>query len=217
MSLKIKAEYQTLFRLVIDNTESFESELEKQIKQAPDLMRFASIILDPPPEANLEQLVGICELYNLKTNLIITSDEKQIKQAENLKIRVASSLSGTKPQKNNSVPGEIKSQPLSYKIISKPVRSGQQIYAKNAHLVILKSVGAGAEVMADGDIHIYNELRGRAMAGTNGRTESRIICQTMNAELIAIAGNYIVREDMPEMEGATQAILEQDKIKFQKL
>lgn len=212
MSLKIKAEFQTQFRLIVDNIESFEKDLKKQISQAPQMFQFAPVILNPAPGLNITLIVDICLKLQLKPVLVIASDDLQLKQAEQLKIRTMTNDSVLKKTINKS-----SESVLSYKIISKPVRSGQQIYAEGSHLVVLKSVGAGAEVMADGDIHIYGELRGRAMAGGKGRKESRIICQTMNAELIAIAGNYIVREDMPEFNGAAQATLEQNDITFQKL
>nr|WP_086940442.1 septum site-determining protein MinC [Thaumasiovibrio occultus] len=76
------------------------------------------------------------------------------------------------------------------RVITTPVRSGQQIYAKNADLVILNHVSAGAEVIADGSIHIYGTLRGRAIAGASGQKEARIFCKNLQPELISICGNY---------------------------
>ena len=79
-----------------------------------------------------------------------------------------------------------------------PVRSGQQIYADNRDLTVLTAVGAGAEVIADGSIHIYGALRGRALAGAQGNTQARIFCRDFHAELVAIAGHYKVLEDIPK-------------------
>ncbi|MCW8327531.1 septum site-determining protein MinC [Photobacterium sp. SDRW27] len=76
------------------------------------------------------------------------------------------------------------------KIIRTPVRSGQQIYAKNCDLVIMNHVSAGAEIIADGCIHIYGTMRGRAIAGASGQSQARIFCQNLQSELISIAGNY---------------------------
>jgi septum site-determining protein MinC len=92
----------------------------------------------------------------------------------------------------NSAPGH-----LPTKVISTPVRSGQQIYAKNCDLIVLSQVGQGAEVIADGNIHIYGTLRGRAIAGASGNKDARIFCQSLQAELISIAGIYQVSEDLP--------------------
>ncbi|GAA3932373.1 septum site-determining protein MinC [Litoribacillus peritrichatus] len=83
------------------------------------------------------------------------------------------------------------------KVISTPVRSGQQIYAKDTDLIILSQVGQGAEVIADGNIHIYGTLRGRAIAGASGNQQARIFCQSLQAELVSIAGIYKVSDDLP--------------------
>ncbi|MFC3149558.1 septum site-determining protein MinC [Litoribrevibacter euphylliae] len=87
--------------------------------------------------------------------------------------------------------------PTKTKIVSTPVRSGQQIYAKDSDLIVLAQVGQGAEVIADGNIHIYGTLRGRAIAGANGNKDARIFCQSLHAELISIAGVYQVSDDLP--------------------
>jgi septum site-determining protein MinC len=84
-------------------------------------------------------------------------------------------------------------------IIDKPVRTGQRIYAEGANLVVLAIVNAGAELIADGDIHIYAPLRGRALAGAHGNTAARIYVQSMEAELVAIAGLFqVFDEGIPE-------------------
>jgi septum site-determining protein MinC len=78
-----------------------------------------------------------------------------------------------------------------------PIRSGQQVYADSRDLTVLSAVGAGAEVIADGSIHIYGALRGRALAGAQGFEQARIFCREFHAELVAIAGHYKVSEDVP--------------------
>ncbi|QDI02732.1 septum site-determining protein MinC [Xanthomonas cerealis pv. cerealis] len=96
------------------------------------------------------------------------------------------------------------------------VRSGQQLYAEHCDLTVVAPVGAGAEVISDGSIHIYGSLRGRALAGAQGNTEARIFCRDFHAELVAIAGHYKVLDDIPkELRGkAVQVWLEQDQIKI---
>jgi septum site-determining protein MinC len=76
------------------------------------------------------------------------------------------------------------------KVIHTPIRSGQQIYAKDGDLLILNHVSAGAEIIADGSIHIHGSLRGRAIAGASGDLNAKIICNDLQAELVSIAGNY---------------------------
>lgn len=106
------------------------------------------------------------------------------------------------------------------KTVHRPVRSGQQIYAKNRDLVVLAAVNAGAEVVADGDVHIYGPLRGRALAGAEGDRHARIFCQSMAAELIAIAGHYQVADESvpPEVRGrAVQIYLDGETLRFELL
>lgn len=100
--------------------------------------------------------------------------------------------------------------------VTKAVRSGQQLYAENCDLTVLSTVGAGAEVIADGSIHIYGTLRGRALAGAQGNPDARIFCRDFHAELVAIAGHYKVLDDVPmDLRGkAVQVWLEQDQIKI---
>ena len=78
------------------------------------------------------------------------------------------------------------------------VRAGQQIYAKNTDLIALAPVRPGAELMADGNIHVYSSLHGRAHAGVGGDTKARIFCQSMQAQLISIAGIYLVNDEIEE-------------------
>lgn len=97
-----------------------------------------------------------------------------------------------------------------------PVRSGQRLYARDKDLVITSGVGAGAEVIADGCIHIYGALRGRAMAGAHGDVTSRVFCHEFRAELVSIAGVFRVFETLPaELAGRpVQAWLEEDDLKL---
>ena len=112
-----------------------------------------------------------------------------------------------RPAASNASPGLVQRS---------PVRSGQQVYADNRDLTVLSAVGAGAEVIADGSIHIYGALRGRALAGAQGNEDARIFCREFHAELVAVAGHYKVLEDIPkELRGkAVQVWLENGQIKL---
>lgn len=83
-------------------------------------------------------------------------------------------------------------------VVRQPVRSGQVVYARRGDLVVLAPVNPGAEVIADGHVHIYAPLRGRAIAGAQGYTEARIFVQRMEAEILSIAGAYLLADDIPE-------------------
>jgi septum site-determining protein MinC len=86
------------------------------------------------------------------------------------------------------------------RLINQPVRSGTQIYARGTDLIVTAAVSPGAEIMADGNIHVYGPLRGRALAGAAGDAEARIFCSRFEAELVSIAGHYLVSEQMPAEE-----------------
>ncbi|MAL04196.1 MAG: septum site-determining protein MinC [Arenimonas sp.] len=100
-----------------------------------------------------------------------------------------------------------------------PVRSGQQVYAQDRDLTLCAAVGAGAEVIADGSIHVYGALRGRALAGASGVASARIFCREFHAELVAVAGHYKVLEEIPkELLGKpVQIWLEHDKLRIEQL
>ncbi len=86
--------------------------------------------------------------------------------------------------------------------VDRPVRSGQQIYAANSDMTVLAQTSAGSEIMADGSIHVYGALRGRVLAGAMGNESARIFCQSLQAELIAIAGRYqLLDESDTELKG----------------
>ena len=100
-----------------------------------------------------------------------------------------------------------------------PVRSGQQVYAQERDLTVCATVGAGAEVIADGSIHVYGALRGRALAGAGGLASARIFCREFHAELVAVAGHYKVLEEIPRelLGNAVQIWLEHDKLHIEQL
>jgi len=104
-------------------------------------------------------------------------------------------------------------------LVTRPVRSGQQVYSRDTDLIITGSVGAGAEVLADQNIHVYGPLRGRALCGVSGSTSARIFCQSLEAELVSVAGNFRVLEEIPaELRGKPAQIwLDKDRLNIEPL
>jgi septum site-determining protein MinC len=100
-----------------------------------------------------------------------------------------------------------------------PVRSGQRLYARHRDLVVTSVVGAGAEVIADGCVHIYGALRGKAVAGARGEMTARVFCQEFQAELVSIAGVFRVFETIPtELAGKpVHAWLDGDDLRFARI
>lgn len=123
------------------------------------------------------------------------------------------------PVPETSVPSE--SQPKATVIsnptvfVSSPIRSGQQVYAENGDLIITGMVSKGAELIADGNIHIYGPMRGRALAGAGGNQNARIFIHSMEAELVSVAGIYrTFEQDLPAHlnHKPVQVYLEDDRL-----
>lgn len=104
-------------------------------------------------------------------------------------------------------------------VVNQAVRGGQIVYAQNNDLVVLAPVNPGAQVIADGHVHIYSTLRGRAVAGAQGLPGARIFCQKLEAELVAISGAYVMAEEIPsKMRGkAVQISLENGACRLSQL
>jgi septum site-determining protein MinC len=108
-------------------------------------------------------------------------------------------------------------------VVDKPLRSGQKVYARGADLIVLAMVNQGAEVVADGNIHVYAPLRGKAMAGASGNVHARIYSLCLEPELISIAGVYRTSEHplAPEVRGKPAQVRlsndGQDKLLFEAL
>ncbi|BDX07910.1 septum site-determining protein MinC [Planctobacterium marinum] len=182
-------------------------ELASKIAQAPQFFNLAPVVI------NLETCENMPEFNALKSLLSelkllpvgITGCPEPFKQAANdagfALMTAAKKSAPTAPVQNvpQIVEKVIKvheSQPG--KIVQQNLRSGQQIYAKGTDLIIVGSVSNGAEVIADGNIHIYGALRGRAIAGASGNNEARIFCRKLQAELVSINGHYWTSEKLQD-------------------
>lgn len=98
-------------------------------------------------------------------------------------------------------------------LVTKPVRSGQQIYAPG-DLIVVSQVSPGAEVLAEGNIHVYGALRGRALAGVKGNADARIFCRSMEAELVSVAGNFMLSDALQNIiwKDTAQVLLVDDTL-----
>ncbi|PKF51575.1 septum site-determining protein MinC [Enterovibrio nigricans] len=167
--------------------------LAEKVNQAPAFFKGAPVVVD------ISQLHTQPDFISLKSTIEQTGmlvvgvtgcKQNQAREAAN-----KAGLAVMNPAKQSRVNDPIQTPT---KVITSPVRSGQQIYAKNADLVILNHVSAGAEIIADGSIHIYGVLRGRAIAGASGQKEAHIFCHNLQSELLSIAGTYWLSETIPE-------------------
>ena len=207
----------TVLRFLRADIRLFKEQLENIVLKAPQYFNSAPVIVDFTEFSGNQNELDMTQISNL-----LKQFNMQLIAARGLVSHATLPILTTKPQKTESIKiAENKIEPRSKTIlITKPVRAGTQVYAKNADLIILSSVNAGAEIIADGNIHIYGPLRGRALAGASGDIEARIFCQDLKAELIAIAGHYLVNEKlkMPKSKlnsGLLQICLENEQLKIE--
>lgn len=215
--LKIRSRLVASHQIPVISTdlELFQEALNDTITQAPALFQQAPVILDisllnQVDAEELQALVKLCRTRQLIPYAVTSHNISHKSLAEQL------NLAWVDFRQTSSARAKVQT-PLNTKIITTPVRSGQQIYAKEANLIIMNLVSAGAEVIADGYVHVFGPLRGKAIAGANGNKNAEIVCQKMSAELVSIAGTYLIQENFPEGEGGAHCNLENDKIIIQYL
>ncbi|CAM3852032.1 septum site-determining protein MinC [Rheinheimera salexigens] len=196
---------------------ALQQQLSQKLAQAPAFFYQAPIILNVTDCQQAPDFNAIKQLFSeLKLVLVgvcgANAELKQLAQQAGLAALQLGKEAKPTVSKPEEVPVEAGANaPMDSKIVEQAVRSGQQIYAKGADLIIKGTVGAGAEVIADGNIHIYGTLRGKAIAGAAGDNSKRIYCYNLQAELISIAGNYWLSESLQgEFWGKASCIKLQD-------
>lgn len=207
----------TVLHIQGNDMRQIEQQLQKFIQQAPKMFEHAPIIIDLEAQAeiNLLALTQLLRQHKLLPIGIISADT--IRQQAAIQLGLALFPSTKSQRTATSVEPTVKPQTTAAKptkVIYQPVRSGQQIYAKDADLIVIAGVSHGAEVVADGNIHIYGTLHGRAIAGANGNQQARIFCRKLDAELISIAGIYQLSDDFlsRQSEMPMQVYLENEKL-----
>lgn len=197
--------------------ERISAQLAKKVAQAPSFFRNAPIVLNlehlpDPDQVDISKLLNLVREKGFIPVGITNCTEDQQKQVEIMALAVLTTRKSGKSQEYKTdkeqeeiLPEENTAQPKpathtspAATVITEPIRSGQRIVVEHGDLIVLTSVGSGAEVTAAGNIHVYGALRGRAFAGNNGDRQARIFCQQLEAELIAVAGVYLVNEKFPD-------------------
>lgn len=202
----------TLLELRLPDLEAVKAELSDKVATAPAFFQNSAIVFgldqltdDDQARIDLEQLRNICRELHLVPTAVRGAVGALEQQSMTLGLAVLPKGKDKTPSEPKPVEVEQAPEPAesavvadiqTTKTITTPVRSGQQIYAPGGDLIILTSVSAGAEVLADGNIHIYGALRGRALAGIKGDRNARIFCSSQEAELVSIAGQFMVDETL---------------------
>ena len=225
-----------VLRLLDGRPEVVLPALGDQFRRAPGFLRFAPIAISlddlavAPAEMDFPALVaGLRGLEIMPIGVVGGSPAmRQVAAAAGLStLRPAGGQAGgaeTEPAPVAESPPPVAAPDFrgtgrTAMLITQPVRSGSRIYAEGADLIVTATVNPGAEVIADGNIHIYGALRGRAVAGANDNPEARIFALNFDPELVAIAGLYAVREGLTgaPIGRAAQVRLDGDALRFEKL
>lgn len=245
--IKLKGSLAPMTALELEefDSASFEQELAAKVQQAPGFFENLPVLIGlekfTGTSLDFEKLISICATHTVKAVAVRGASSELQEQAkasglgilakqkdrtteskaesENLEEPAQEQTQNTQNAPAPAVKIVTKTTTQASKIVHHPVRSGQQVYAAEGDLIVLASVSAGAEILADGNIHVYGTLRGRALAGVKGNTKARIFCHGMAAELVSIAGQYKVSEDIPsgELGKPCQVYLEEDALNIRKL
>ena len=189
----------------------FELELAQQVQRSPRFFLNAPVVLDLKEAADFTGEIEFLEAREVLRRYTLTLIGVQNAQPSQLDAATAAGLASFAPNatqpsrvrqadpRSNAQAAPQTTSPSTTKsrLVTQPIRSGTQIYVRGGDLVVTAPVSAGAEIMADGNIHVYGVLRGRALAGAGGNVEARIFCSRLEAELISIAGRYLVSDQLP--------------------
>ena len=223
-----------VLRMVDPKDQAFYSWLADKVMQAPNFFRHGPVVIDlqdlaDAPPFNIAELSRRLRQHWLVPIGVQNGTEEQNKAAINAGLSVFPDGHETPikaelwPAPVNEAPGNA-AEPnvasgMHSRLITQTVRSGQQVYAHRGDLVVLASISPGAELLADGHIHVYGTLRGRAVAGVSGDTDARIFCYSLDAELISVAGFWRVRDDIPEqlIGRPVQVFLDRERVEIEPL
>lgn len=231
-----------VIRLLGVDMDAVAEQIGAKVEQAPDFFRNTPVVIDltglaeTAGEVQFPLLVGLLRGYGMIPFGVRGGSPAQHAAAEAMELAILGDAlvrrTGLAGPKSASRSDPEAAQPASavdaapapiqtsgFTLITRPVRSGQRIYAAGGDLSVVAAVSAGAELMADGNVHVYGPLRGRALAGMRGDTEARIFCQDLQAELVSVAGHYRVSDNIPsELKGAAvQIFLDQKVLRIERL
>ena len=196
-AFKLKASFYTLTVLQLQdcNLHTLKEQLQNWTQQTPLFFQGLPIIIDlqhhQTSALSLTDIVNCLRAYGFMPVGIQGGNPVQQDHAKALQL----SIFPLHPKDKNPLPESSQNTIQTAKIIKHHVRSGQRIYAPG-DLIVLGSVSPGAELLAEGHIHIYGKLSGKALAGISDNKNAYIFCGNMEAELVAIAGHYWLHEDL---------------------
>jgi septum site-determining protein MinC len=215
-----------VLHLLDADADRLDRQLQEKFGQVPGFFRNAPLVIDlgalPPggPELDVTALVqrvrefglvpvalrGGSEVQNalaLRAGLGLLAASRQETAAKTV-AETAAAEAEPEPESPAAIPAALAA---GAKVITHTVRSGQRVVAPDGDLIVLASVNSGAEILARGSIHVYGALRGRALAGVRGDAAARICCLQFHPELVAVAGEYMLHDELdPALLGKTAVV-----------
>jgi septum site-determining protein MinC len=214
--LELRSAALTLMAVVLKtiDLDALSQELSRRVDELPDLFDDEPVAVDLSCVRESEQLLDVPALLALLRRHRMRPVAARGGNPEQMAAAVAAGLleapEAGRPPPPREVPAapppqivermvEVQLAPLPPLVVDKVLRSGQQVYARDRDVIVLALVSHGAEVMADGHVHCYAPMRGRAHAGAGGNTQARIFCHRLEAQVLAIAGIYrTMDEPLPD-------------------
>ena len=194
-----------VLKLLGTDMDAVARQLTEKVEQAADFFHNAPVVVDLNEVAAVDAhvefplLVGLMRGHGMVPVGVRGGTMVQNAAAEAMELAILADGARRQRDKPGQTPSAATVRPVAAegtKVIDRPVRSGQRVYAPGGDLILLAQVSSGAEVMADGNIHVYAPLRGRALAGVKGNMDARIFCQNLQAELVSVAGHYRISENI---------------------
>lgn len=200
----------TRLRVLKADFAAIDTQLADMARQMPQALRGMAVVIESDELLDLPALIGRLRAQGMQPLGVVDGVLSAAAAAAGLAVLPRGGRG--EPSSPAAAPAATAAAPArrETRIISEPVRSGQQIYAEDADLVVLSQVSPGAEVIADGCVHVYGPLRGRAIAGARGDTGARVFARRFEAELVAVAGIYTVAEQIKDRRGETAQVLLRD-------
>lgn len=189
----------TRVRVLEADPAGIRAQLAEMARQMPQAVKGMAVVIDSEIDTDLPALLAALREVGIQP--LAVSDGPLAEAARALGLPVVSRDSGKPAPAATRAPAAPEPVVVAAirkpaRVIAEPIRSGQQVYAEDCDLIVLNTVSPGAEVIADGCIHVYGKLSGRALAGVKGDEAARVFCRKLDAELIAIAGIYAVAEQI---------------------
>lgn len=210
----------TRLRVLKADLAAIDTQLADLARQMPQALKGMAVVVESDEVLDLPALIGRLRAHGMQPLGVVDGPLAATAASCGLAVlprggkpEPAAPATAPAPESAPTAPARRETR-----VISEPVRSGQQIYAEDADLVVLSQVSPGAEVIADGCVHVYGPLRGRAMAGARGDTGARVFVRRFEPELVAVAGIYAVAEQIKDRRGeAAQVLLRDGKLVIEAL